>query len=129
MDIRARLSHSLTACSRRRRVRPGSRPILTRPGSRASSSRTGRRLLLIERERLRQLCLHALEALGERLLVAARIGEALEAVLAAVAMEPLRERASPADQVTSAEEINAELRRWLAALEAGPPGDGAVTRA
>jgi DNA-binding SARP family transcriptional activator len=49
--------------------------------------------VLIERERLRQLSLHALEALGERLLAAARLGEALEAALAAIAMEPLRESA------------------------------------
>ena len=47
--------------------------------------------VMLERERLRQLSLHALEALGERLLAAARVGEALEAALAAVAMEPLRE--------------------------------------
>jgi DNA-binding SARP family transcriptional activator len=49
--------------------------------------------VLIERERLRQLSLHALEALAARLLGAARIGEALETALAAVAMEPLRESA------------------------------------
>jgi len=49
--------------------------------------------VLIERERLRQLSLHALEALGERLLAAARLGEALEAALAAIVMEPLRESA------------------------------------
>jgi DNA-binding SARP family transcriptional activator len=49
--------------------------------------------VLIERERLRQLSLHALEALGERLLGTARLGGALEAALAAIAMEPLRESA------------------------------------
>ena len=49
--------------------------------------------VLIERERLRQLSLHALEALAERLLAAGRLGEALETALAAVAMEPLRESA------------------------------------
>lgn len=49
--------------------------------------------VLIERERLRQLSLHALEALAQRLLDAARLGEALEAALAAIAMEPLRESA------------------------------------
>jgi DNA-binding SARP family transcriptional activator len=47
--------------------------------------------VLLERERLRQLSLHALEALGERLLAAQKVGEALEAALAAIAMEPLRE--------------------------------------
>jgi DNA-binding SARP family transcriptional activator len=49
--------------------------------------------VLIERERLRQLSLHALEALGERLLDTAKLGGALEAALAAIAMEPLRESA------------------------------------
>ena len=49
--------------------------------------------VLIERERVRQLSLHALEALGERLLTARRLGEALQTALAAVAMEPLRESA------------------------------------
>jgi len=49
--------------------------------------------VLIERERLRQLSLHALEALSERLLAAKRLGKALEAALAAVSMEPLRESA------------------------------------
>jgi len=49
--------------------------------------------VFIERERLRQLSLHALEALGERLLAAKRLGEALETALAAIAMEPLRESA------------------------------------
>jgi DNA-binding SARP family transcriptional activator len=49
--------------------------------------------VLIERERVRQLSLHALEALGERLVAARRLGNALETALAAVAMEPLRESA------------------------------------
>jgi DNA-binding SARP family transcriptional activator len=49
--------------------------------------------VIIEREALRQLRLRALEALGERLLCAGRLGEALEAALAAVAGEPLRESA------------------------------------
>lgn len=49
--------------------------------------------VMLERERLRQLSLHALEALGEGLLGAGRLGEALEAALEAVAMEPLRESA------------------------------------
>jgi len=49
--------------------------------------------VLLERERLRQLSLHALEALGERLLSAGLLGRALEAALAAIAMEPLRESA------------------------------------
>ncbi len=46
-----------------------------------------------ERERFRQLRLHALEALSERLLAAGRTGEAVEIALAAVSGEPLRESA------------------------------------
>lgn len=49
--------------------------------------------VLIERERLRQLGLHALERLCERLTEASRFGPALDAALAAVAGEPLRESA------------------------------------
>jgi DNA-binding SARP family transcriptional activator len=49
--------------------------------------------LLFERERFRQLSLHALEALAERLVAAGRVGRALEAALSAVRSEPLRESA------------------------------------
>jgi DNA-binding SARP family transcriptional activator len=49
--------------------------------------------LVFERERHRQLRLHALEALCERLTAAGRIDEAVQAGLAAVASEPLRESA------------------------------------
>jgi len=49
--------------------------------------------VLIERERYRQLGLHALEALAERQLAAGRCRPALKAALAAVASEPLRESA------------------------------------
>src|SRR4029077_344554 len=49
--------------------------------------------VMVERERLRQLSLHALEALAEQLLEVGRLGAALEAALEAVAMEPLRESA------------------------------------
>jgi DNA-binding SARP family transcriptional activator len=49
--------------------------------------------VLLERERFRQLRLHALEVLCERLTEAGRLGEALDAGLAAVAGEPLRESA------------------------------------
>jgi DNA-binding SARP family transcriptional activator len=49
--------------------------------------------VLIERERFRQLGLHALETLSERLAASRRFGQALEAVLAAIAGEPLRESA------------------------------------
>jgi DNA-binding SARP family transcriptional activator len=46
---------------------------------------------LVERERIRQICLHALESVALRLLEAGKYTEALEASLAAVALEPLRE--------------------------------------
>jgi DNA-binding SARP family transcriptional activator len=49
--------------------------------------------LLIERERFRQLRLHALEALSARLVGVARYGEAAETALSAIAAEPLRESA------------------------------------
>ncbi len=49
--------------------------------------------LLLERERYRQLRLHALEALAVRLTALSRYGEAVETALAAVAGEPLRESA------------------------------------
>jgi DNA-binding SARP family transcriptional activator len=44
-----------------------------------------------ERERLRQLRLHALEAIGEQLLGVARHGQAVDACLLAIRMDPLRE--------------------------------------
>jgi DNA-binding SARP family transcriptional activator len=46
---------------------------------------------LVERERIRQICLHALESVALRLLATGRFTDALEASLAAVALEPLRE--------------------------------------
>jgi len=49
--------------------------------------------LFVERERFRQLRLHALEAICHRLTAAGRYALALEAGLAAVACEPLRESA------------------------------------
>jgi DNA-binding SARP family transcriptional activator len=49
--------------------------------------------ILIERERLRQLCLHGLEAICERLVLMGRYPEAINAGLVAVAAEPLRESA------------------------------------
>ncbi len=50
--------------------------------------------VLLERERFRQVRLHALEALCGRLSEVERFGEAIEAGLAAVSAEPLRESAS-----------------------------------
>lgn len=49
--------------------------------------------LLFERERLRQLRVHALDALTRRLRERGRFAEAVEAGLSAVAAEPLRESA------------------------------------
>jgi DNA-binding SARP family transcriptional activator len=49
--------------------------------------------VLLERERLRQLWLHALEALAEKLSAAGRLGEAAHAAHRAVSVEPLRESA------------------------------------
>lgn len=49
--------------------------------------------VLLERERLRQLRMHALEALADRLAAAGRYGEAVQAAYAAVRAEPLRESA------------------------------------
>jgi DNA-binding SARP family transcriptional activator len=49
--------------------------------------------VLLERERLRQLRMHALEAVAARLAVAGRYGDALQAAYAAVRAEPLRESA------------------------------------
>ncbi len=49
--------------------------------------------LLFERERFRQVSLHALEALSELLVRAGRLAGALEAALSAVRAEPLRESA------------------------------------
>ena len=49
--------------------------------------------VLLERESLRQLRLHALERVASRLATAGRYGDALEAAYAAVRAEPLRESA------------------------------------
>jgi len=51
---------------------------------------------LIERERLRQRTLHALEALSKRLSLAGRFADAIEAAMLAVNAEPLRESAQRA---------------------------------
>lgn len=49
--------------------------------------------ILLERERLHQIRLHALEALAERRAEARRFGEAVEAVFAVLGVDPLRESA------------------------------------
>src|SRR5206468_12712768 len=52
--------------------------------------------VLMERERIRQRVLHALEALSRRLAGTARCAEAVEAAMMAVSAEPLRESAQRA---------------------------------
>jgi DNA-binding SARP family transcriptional activator len=49
--------------------------------------------LTIERERLRQLQVHALEQIAERALRRGRFGKAIDSCLAAIAADPLRESA------------------------------------
>lgn len=49
--------------------------------------------VLVERERVRQMRVHALERLAERLVEAGRFAEAVQAATAAVVAEPLRESA------------------------------------
>jgi DNA-binding SARP family transcriptional activator len=51
---------------------------------------------LMERERIRQRILHALEALSERLAAARRFADAIEAAILATSAEPLRESAQRA---------------------------------
>ncbi|SDD48319.1 DNA-binding transcriptional activator of the SARP family [Geodermatophilus telluris] len=73
--------------------------------------------VLLERERLRQLRMHALEALADRLAVAGRFAEAVEAAYAAVGEEPLRESAHRAVvRVHLAEGNLAEARRAYASF-------------
>ena len=49
--------------------------------------------LMLERERLRQLSLHALEAIAKRLVKLGRYPQAIDAALIAIASEPFRESA------------------------------------
>jgi DNA-binding SARP family transcriptional activator len=51
---------------------------------------------LMERERIRQRILHALEALSEKLATAGRFADAIEAAMLATSAEPLRESAQRA---------------------------------
>jgi DNA-binding SARP family transcriptional activator len=73
--------------------------------------------VLVERERLRQLRLHALEALSGLLLAVGDLPTAVEAALAAVAIEPLRESAHRAViQAHLAEGNRVEALRQYASL-------------
>jgi DNA-binding SARP family transcriptional activator len=70
--------------------------------------------LLLERERIRQVQIHALEALAGRLRRLGRHPEAIEAAFAAIAAEPLRESAHAAlIEVFLAERNLAQARRHL----------------
>jgi DNA-binding SARP family transcriptional activator len=75
--------------------------------------------VLLERERLRQLRLHALEQLSARLLAGGDVARAAEAALEAVAVEPLRETAHAAlIRAHLAEGNRAEATRQLQRLTA-----------
>lgn len=70
--------------------------------------------LVIERERMRQLRIHGLEALSRRLVQAGRFAHAIDAALCAIAAEPLRESAHRALIEAHLAEGNAsEARRAL----------------
>jgi len=74
--------------------------------------------VVLERERFRQMRLHALEALCNELASQGRYGEAVEAGLAAVAAEPLRESAHRAVmRAHLAEQNRGEALRQYAAFE------------
>ena len=74
--------------------------------------------VLIERERHRQLSLHALESLCDHLTEAGRYGAAVLAALAAVDLEPLRESAHRAlVRVHLAEGNIPEATRWYRRYE------------
>ena len=79
---------------------------------------------LMERERIRQRLLHALEALSARLIRLGRYGEAVDAALLAVSADPLRESAQRAlIEAHIAERNLAEARRSLSGLSrSGPAG-------
>ena len=75
--------------------------------------------VLVEGEEWRQLRLHALESLAERLLVERRFGDAMGAALAAVRTEPLRETArAVVIRVHLAEGNQSEALRAFAAYRA-----------
>jgi len=74
--------------------------------------------VVLERERFRQLRLHALEAMAERLIEIGQLGDALLAALAATADDPLRESAQRAlIKVHLAEGNTAEAVRQLRRCE------------
>ena len=91
--------------------------------------------VLLERERLRQLRMHALEVLADKLAGARRYGEAVQAAYAAVRTEPLRESAHRAvvrvhlAEGNLAEAVRAyESFRGLLADELGVAPTGQMTQ-
>ena len=88
--------------------------------------------VVIDRERVRQLRLHALERACERLTASGRFGEAIEAGLAAVAEEPLHESAhrvliqahlAEGNRVEAFRQFEAYARAMWADLHLGPSAD------
>jgi DNA-binding SARP family transcriptional activator len=72
--------------------------------------------IVLERERVRQLRIHALEALSRSLVNQGRVAQAIEAALAAVSADPLRESANAAlIEAHLAEGNRSEAARQLAA--------------
>jgi len=72
--------------------------------------------VVIEREQLRQLCLHGLERLAEHLLVDGHHAAAVDVALDAVRLEPLRESAHRlAARIHLAEGNRGEALRWFVA--------------
>jgi DNA-binding SARP family transcriptional activator len=72
--------------------------------------------IVLERERVRQLRIHALEALSRSLVNQGRFAQAVEAALAAVSADPLRESANAAlIEAHLAEGNRSEAARQLAA--------------
>ena len=91
--------------------------------------------VLLERERFRQVRLHALEVLSRRLADQGRIGEAIDAAILAVTIEPLRESAHRAVIVLHLEEGNVgeamrqfETYRTLLARDLGLEPSPALAR-
>ncbi len=91
--------------------------------------------VLLERERLRQLRMHALEALTDKLVAAGRFGEAAHAAHSAVRAEPLRESAHRAVVRVHVAEGNLiealrayESFRTMLADELGIPPTAQMTR-
>jgi DNA-binding SARP family transcriptional activator len=91
VDVRSAVAWGRSMLDPARELRDGDTAPIWRPGELLPDWYDD--WVAIERERLRALRTHALEALCERLTAAGRYGEATEAGLAAIRDEPLRESA------------------------------------